>query len=112
MNDATILDRVKTRLGSTRPPDDLINEFIQTINDRLCIRLDEEKLPEVFNSICVDAVIKAVRRIYYEGISSENVSNLSTSFYEDILSEYANEINSFLKGKINSSGNGKVVHFL
>ena len=65
MNDATILDRVKTRLGSTRPPDDLINELIQTINDRLCIRLGEENLPEVFNSICVDAVIKAVRRIYY-----------------------------------------------
>lgn len=112
MDNVSILDRVKTRLENNRPDDQLLIELIQTVTDRLCIRLNEDELPKSFNSICVDASVKASRRLYYEGISSESVSNLSTSFYEDILSEYSVEINTFVNNKSNANGNGKVVHFL
>ena len=53
------------------------------------------------------------RRMYYEGILSEGVTNLSTSFVEDILNEYAAEIENYKEQQANSGkGNSKVVKFL
>ena len=69
-------------------------------------------LPAAFDSVCVDAVIKMVRRTYYEGISSESVANLSTSFVEDILSEYDREISDWKNNRDDTDGNNKAVHFL
>lgn len=107
-----ILERVKVRLSGEAVEDDQLQEMIQTVSDRLCIRLGEDSLPALFESICVDAVVKMYRRMYYEGISSENGGNLSTSFVEDILNEYAEEIDGWNSRKANTSGSGKVVHFL
>lgn len=87
-------------------------EMIQAVSDRLCIRLGEETLPAVFTSICVDAVVKMYRRIYYEGISTENNGSLSTAFVEDVLAEYAGEISDWKSRKANTSGSGRMVHFL
>ena len=53
-----------------------------------------------------------VRRTYYEGISSESVANLSTSFVEDILSEYDREISDWKNNRDDTDGNNKAVHFL
>lgn len=85
------LDRVSKRLPEEKNTF-LVKEIVQTIIDRLLLRLGVEKLPKVFESIVVDASVKMYRRTYYEGISSENVEGLSTAFVEDILSEYAPEI--------------------
>ena len=107
-----ILERVKVRLSGETVEDGQLQEMIQTVSDRLCIRLGEDSLPALFESICVDAVVKMYRRMYYEGISSENGGNLSTSFVEDVLNEYAEEIEGWNSRKANTSGSGKVVHFL
>lgn len=107
-----ILQRVRVRITDPNVSDELLNEYIQTIMDRLCLRLGAETLPAVFDSVCVDAVIKMVRRTYYEGISSESVANLSTSFVEDILSEYDREISDWKNNRDDTDGNNKAVHFL
>ena len=61
----------------------------------------------------MDAVVKMYRRTYYEGISSEGVANISTSFVEDILDEYAEEIARYRDQQANGAGgSGKVVTFL
>lgn len=104
-----ILKRVKTRLPelSDKANDELLNELVLTIKDRLLIRLGAgEQLPASFNSICVDATIKLYRRMYYEGISSENGGNISTSFVEDILNEYQREIDGY------NARSSRVVSFL
>lgn len=107
-----LLTRLKIRLSDTKMSDEQLTEYLQTMSDRLCLRLGVEILPAIFCSICVDATVKMVRRTYYEGISSEGVSNLSTSFVDDILAEYAGEIEDWKNGQAASGNSNKVVTFL
>lgn len=104
----TILDRVMRRL-----PDEsstVIVEYIDTMTDRLRLRLGTEELPKEFETICADAVVKMYRRTYYEGISSEGVATISTSFVEDILAEYEKEITLWKSNHAN--GEARTVMFL
>lgn len=107
-----LIDRIRDRIPESIEDDDFFKEYIQTISDRLCLRLGTEELPKPFESVCVDAVVKMYRRTYYEGISSEGVANISTSFVEDILDEYAEEIARYRDQQANGAGgSGKVVTF-
>lgn len=107
-----ILDRVRLRLTGEQVEDAVLGEYVTTISDRLCIRLGETTLPATFQSICVDAVVKMYRRLYYEGISSEGSANLSTSFVDNVLAEYDSEISDWKLKKANSGSNDRVVRLL
>lgn len=107
-----LLQRLLIRLPDTQLTNEQLTEYLQTMSDRLCLRLGVETLPALFNSICVDATVKMVRRTYYEGISSEGVANISTSFVDDILAEYAGEIEDWRDGQAASGNSKKVVTFL
>lgn len=107
-----ILSRLKIRLPDTKLTDDDLNEYLQTVSDRLCLRLGVDTLPPLFQSICVDATVKMIRRIYYEGISSEGVANITTSFVDNILAEYADEISEWKNAQADSGNSKKVVTFL
>lgn len=89
----TIFERVERRLQDDESfKETLIKEYISTVVDRLCIRLNVTELPQPFYSVAVDAVIKMHRRSFYEGIQSENDGGASVSFVDDILNEYQAEI--------------------
>lgn len=109
--------RFPVRFGDewTDSSKDLILELSETIHDRLCLRLNcsDESFPLPFVSILIDATVKAYRRLYYENVNSENVDNIQNSFFEDLLNEYTDEINSYrtLNADANTSTN-KVVRFL
>lgn len=105
-------ERVIVRLSGETVNDALIEELVETVSDRLCIRLGEEELPALFNSICVDATVKLYRRVYYEGISNEGNEGISTSFVEDVLSEYLYEIEEYKSTRSNANGSERVVKFL
>lgn len=107
-----LLKRLRIRLLDTKLEDAQLIEYLQTMSDRLCLRLGEETLPALFGSICVDATVKMVRRTYYEGISSEGVANISTSFVDDILAEYNREIDDWKNGQAANGNSKKVVTFL
>ena len=107
-----LIERVRRRIPEEETPGDALDEYIRIVSDRLCLRLGVDILPALFESVCVDAVIKMHRRAYYEGITSEGAANISTSFVDDVLSEYADEIALYRERQSNSSGSGKVVHFL
>lgn len=109
---AELLARLKVRLPDTALSDEQLTEYLNTISDRLVLRLGAEALPAAFQSICVDAAVKMVRRTYYEGISTESVTNISTSFVDDILGEYEAEINGYLDAQAESGKIDKVVRFL
>lgn len=108
-----LIDRVLTRIPDNEGlSQEILTEYINTVSDRLCLRLGVDILPHMFESICVDAVVKMHRRVYYEGISSEGAANITTSFVDDILAEYADEIELYRKRRSDSGGSGRVVHFL
>lgn len=106
----TIKERVMRRLTKeeVKPDDELVEELILTVTDRINLLAGTESLPEILNSIAVDAVIKMYRRQYYEGISTEEAEQMSTSFVENVLSEYAAEIQQY-RDNISKQ---KVVRFL
>lgn len=107
-----LLQRLKRRIPDTQLTDDALLEYLSTVSDRICLRLGADSLPPLFHSVCVDATVKMVRRTYYEGISSEGVANLSTSFVDDILAEYAQEIGGYKDGQAAEGNSNKVVKFL
>ena len=107
-----LIDRIRHRIPEDTVSDGLLMDYAGTVSDRLCLRLGEDQLPELFQSICVDAVVKMYRRTYYEGIASEGTANLSTSFVDDILDEYSEEILSWKEQRANQHGSGRVVRFL
>lgn len=113
MNMDAVLKRVRVRIPAAEATSSVLKEYIQTVSDRLCLRLGADGLPEAFSSICVDATVKMFRRTYYEGISTEGVANISTSFVEDILAEYDQEISDWKTSRANSGGGSrKQVRFL
>lgn len=107
-----MLARVRKRIPEDTISDDDLQEYIDTMSDRLCLRLGMDILPRVFESICVDAAVKMYRRTYYEGIATEGAANMTTSFVDDILDEYMNEITTWKDRQANGeAGSGKVVYF-
>ena len=107
-----LTERARKRLSEGNIADDILPGYIDTMSDRLCLRLGTEELPKQFETICADAVVKMYRRTYYEGISSEGAANISTTFVDDVLSEYENEISLYRERQSNRGGSGRVVHFL
>lgn len=94
---ADVIERVETRLSGDEgaPTGAELEELCRGVSDRLCMRLGVSKLPEVAESIAVDASVKAVRRKFYEGVQTESAGmagSVSTSFFEDALAEYSAEI--------------------
>lgn len=90
-----VLARVVTRLGEGQATDEEVAEAVRGVRDRLCLRVGATSLPEAADSVVVDAACKVIRRRWYEGISSESEGqggSLSTSFVDDVLAEYADEI--------------------
>lgn len=111
-----VLTRVQTRLGNEPYDEGVLADIVQTVTDRLSLRLglsEPDTLPALLYSVGVDASIKAFRRRYYEGIKSETEGGLSTSFVEDILDEYASEIKGYIaSAKPEDLGGTGVVRFL
>lgn len=107
-----LLKRLMIRVPDIELAEDRLKEYLQTVSDRLCLRLGADVLPPLFHSVCVDATVKMVRRTYYEGISSESVANLSTSFVDDILAEYAEEISDYKNSQAAEGNSRKLVRFL
>lgn len=93
-----IRKRVKIRLPEESNIE-LIDELIKTAIDRVCVRVGEATLPDSFKSITVEIVVKAYRRQYYEGISSEQVDTIGSTFFEDILGEYDKDFTRYLNQK-------------
>lgn len=109
MDKAALVGRVKLRYLEDEevPSDDVIGEMLQTVIDRITIRMETTmELPDTAGSIVVDAAMKALRLRGFEGSTSESAADggsMSNSFIDDILKEYSEEIAS-LKRTMNRSG--------
>ena len=109
MKPAALVGRVKLRYLEDEdvPSDDVIGEMLQTVIDRITIRMETTaELPDTAGSIVVDAAMKALRLRGFEGSTSESASDggsMSNSFIDDILKEYSEELAS-LKRTMNRSG--------
>jgi len=106
-----IVDRVLLRLADESPDQKLIDELVRTAKDRILLRIGKagaEEFPESLETIAVEVTVKAWRRQYFEGIASEGVDSINTSFVQDILAEYAAELDAWKA----SSGSQNTLRFL
>lgn len=92
-----VTGRVMTRLTGDEcaPSKGELEEVCRGVSDRLCMRLGVSDLPQLAESIAVDAAVKVIRRKFYEGVQAESAGmagSVSTSFFEDALAEYSAEI--------------------
>ncbi|HEK9073969.1 TPA: hypothetical protein TUW76_001091 [Streptococcus equi subsp. zooepidemicus] len=107
-----IIERVRVRLADeTSLKEGLLDELTQTAIDRINLKVGDTVFNPLFNSIAVDVVVKMYRRMYYEGINTENSDTISIKFVTDILAEYGDELASYKKDRLTSL-NKKVVRFL
>lgn len=103
MDLSSLAGRVRLRYlpGEHVPGDSEIEEMLQTVIDRITIRMETTaELPETAGSIVVDAAMKALRLRGYEGSTSESAGDggsVSNSFIDDILSAYAEDLESMKK---------------
>ena len=111
---AAITARINARMSGEHYDADIMAELAQTILDRVCLRIgvDEEGFPSILHSIVVDATVKAWRRRYYEGITTEKAGGITDSFVSDVLAEYAEELTRWTQTHADDSTAGKVVRFL
>lgn len=109
----TVTERVQLRLQGDPKADDtaMIQELCDLATVRICLRVGDTELPAILEPIAADVVVKLFRRWNYEGISSEGADTISTTFVEDVLSEYADEFQGYIDQKKTQSG-AKVVRFL
>lgn len=98
-----IIERAETRLGEFDNREK-IEELTLTICDRLLLRAgipafnkegERIEFPALLESVAVDAVCKAYNQLNYEGISSESIDTINTTFISNILDEYEEEIKAF-----------------
>lgn len=102
-----LLERLKDRLGDEAIAQDNEQEaldrrlldYIQTVSDRIALRVGAPELPNSLESVAVDAAVKMFRRFCYEGISSENDGGVSVNFVEDVLNEYAAEFEAYKRNE-------------
>ena len=108
----TVLERAQARLSSEQNIDQtVLEELCDMVTSRLCLRLSADSLPDIFCPIAADAAVKAYRRIYYEGISSES-SVGSVSFIQDILAEYEDEIAAYKRAHAAEGLGGLTAYFI
>lgn len=94
-----MLSRVKARLDAWEdmPSDTWLKEAIQTLSDRVCMRVGASTLPVPAESLVVDAAVKMVNRRFDEGITSESEGQGGTmglQFVDDVLAEYDAELSA------------------
>lgn len=112
---AGILSRVTTRLGNEENSPEIVADIVQTIIDRICLRVgvaNDAEFPALLYSVAVDASVKAYRRYYFEGIQKESAGGIDTTFVNDILDEYAEELGAWIDANAKDSAAAKVVRFL
>jgi len=97
-----VAERVKIRLPELAKEKNgaLLQELVQSAQDRINLRIGEETLPSVFQSIAVEVVIRAYNRLRYEGLESENVDNtFRVTLIKDILSNYEQDFVNYVHVK-------------
>lgn len=103
-----LIGRIQLRYSpdEIQPTDEVIEEMLRTVSDRLRIRLECCQIPYVAESIVVDATIKALRMMGFEGSRSESDADggsFSVSFIDDVLDAYEKDI-AALKRTVHKSG--------
>ncbi len=105
-----IIDRLKLRLDNIGDSkDDLLNEIIDTVTERMQIRFfSGEAVPSSLEYVIVEVAAVRFNRIASEGMSSQTVEGESISFDDsDDFSPYLSDIVAYQREN-DASGKGRV----
>ena len=77
----------------------LINIIIETVTQRLLLRLEADTLPGELNYIVKEVTVARYNRIGSEGISSHSVEGESITFNDDDFGPYESDIEAYLNAQ-------------
>lgn len=83
------LERIKLKLGITdKEQDDLLMVLLGDAKDYMSIYIESKEIPAELEFIIEEVTIKRYRKLGSEGISTEKIDVLSTSYKSDDFYEY------------------------
>nr|DAP80540.1 MAG TPA: PORTAL PROTEIN, 15 PROTEIN, HEAD PROTEIN, VIRAL INFECTION, TAILED.2A [Caudoviricetes sp.] len=99
-NTSGSLDRIKLKLGlEDDAQDDLLSIFIDDASKLICLYISTETLPVNLNFIAEEIAIKRFRKIGSEGLTSESIDVIQSSFESDTLTEYKPLLDEYKKSQ-------------
>lgn len=105
-----ILQNVKVLLGlaeSDRTKDNILTILVSQSMNMICIYLGVEELPTALNFIAEQMVVIRYNRLGAEGITTEKIDVLSTTYSYNIdeLAPYKDVLDSYSLNNLNNGGN-------
>lgn len=99
------IDRFKIKLDISSndvSQDDLLNILLEDASKAICLYLNCSTVPIMLEWIVEDLAVKKYRKLGSEGLSSESIDVINSTFESDMLIEYYPLLNKY------SKNNGKV----
>lgn len=94
------LDRLKLKLGlEDESQDDILAVLVDDASNLICLYLSIDTLPNSLNFIAEEIAIKRFRKIGSEGLTSESIDVISSSFESDSLAEYKPLLDEYKSSK-------------
>lgn len=107
-----LLDRIKIilKIGTEdKTKDDLLMILLENAVNTVCVYLNVNDIPDNLSFVAEELAVARYRKIGSEGISTEKVEELSTTFSVDDLNRYKGILNMY---KDNNSLGGKKLRTL
>lgn len=83
------LDRLRLKLGlEDESQDDILAVLVDDASNLICLYLSTDSLPYSLNFIAEEIAIKRYRKIGSEGLTSESIDVIQSTFESDALAEY------------------------
>ena len=96
-----MLERIKLLLGIDDDVDDLLNEIITLVSDKITSYIKEDTVPKTLEWLLIELCINRYNRIGSEGVSIENINGANIQ-YEDLDETYKFYLDKYLKDKKSS----------
>lgn len=102
-----LLARIKRLLGLTdASKDDILNDIIYIMSNAIMSYCGVDTVPTKLEYICVEATIARYNRLGAEGLSSESIDVIQSTYIEDVLSTYYTVMDRWIEENASTTGIG------
>lgn len=92
------INRLKLKLGiDDTESDDLLEILLLDAANLICLYIESDELPSSLICVAEDLTVKRYRKLGSEGLTSESIDVISSSFESDPLAEYISILDKYRK---------------
>lgn len=103
-----VVSEVKVLLGiKDTLQDEVLDLIVRNTSTRVNALLGTIEVPAELDYILIEVAVTRFNRLGSEGYSQDNLEGHSITFNGDDLAPYRDDINAYIKNKLNPTGTGK-----